>query len=61
MIQRHNNSSEWIQAESIRLYPLDLCKRIDWLYAMAGATLNEDTRHCVYGMISTLRNGVTQQ
>lgn len=54
-VHPHACSAEWVMAESIRLYPLDLVVRVEWLTAMANAHTNEAERHEIHRRIRRLR------
>lgn len=55
--QRHGNSAAWVAREAQRLFPLDLCARLDWLYEEAHAATYESDRHAIFQTIRRLRNG----
>lgn len=51
------NSAGWVAREAQRLYPLDLCARLDWLYEQAYSSASEADRHAIFQVIRRLRNG----
>jgi hypothetical protein len=53
--ESHACSPEWVVAESIRRYPLDLVARVSWLHEMAYASTNEADRHEILRRIRRLR------
>ena len=53
----HANSAGWVAREAQRLFPLDLCARLDWLYQEAHAATCESNRHAIFQTIRRLRNG----
>lgn len=55
----HGNSAGWVTREAQRLFPLDLCARLDWLYEQAYSSASESDRHAIFEAIRTLRNGAS--
>ena len=53
----HGSSAGWVKREAERLFPLDLCARLDWLYAQAYASTSKADRHGIFRVIWRLRNG----
>lgn len=53
----HANAPDWCVRESLRLFPLDLAKRIEWLDKAAHYSVSEPDRHESYRRIRIIRNG----
>jgi hypothetical protein len=57
MMQSHANAPEQVIREAMRLYPLDLVARIDWLTEQAYASTSEADRHAILMAVRQIRGG----
>ena len=57
-MQYHANSSAWVERESLRRFPLDLCARVAWIRSQAEYSISEPDRHAIYQLLRRVRNGV---